>query len=549
MKPISWNDIEMYSDLAVRIGLNSARLEAKGYRPSEVFTADAHGWPGDYEGRVMLALVLYKRVTGRTPAYLEEMVDLIPSHLNKKGYFGPVLPEGVNDEQQMAGHSWYLRSLLEYYAWKPQERIKQFITNVVENLLLPSKGNYARYPIDLDTRWESEHWHLSKLQSKGKAHAESSDCGCAFIMLDGATAVYEMMPRDDLKELIFEMIDRFRHLDFKTLKVQTHATLSALRGILRMHELTGNASLLELVDRVFAFYKTEAWTGIYGNYNWFTIPRWTEPCAIIDSYILSVRLWNVTGRSAYLHDAHHIYYNAIAHAQRETGAFGTDTCVGSQDGMLRPLTYEVTWCCTMRGAEGLSRAVENAFFVDKMQNHVSLPFYYNCKAVLRFDAGDLTVREKTSYPIEGQCTLEILESTVSSPVTIRFFIPDWTAGAPVLCINGNVADYCLENGFASVEGLFKAGDKLTCIFEQELCIRENTFNSNNDRDYFTFRHGPLILARATENEIAFSRDLPLEHKGNGSYSSADAHVLLSPLSDIGRLTSPTSSLQPLFKTV
>jgi uncharacterized protein len=113
-KPIAWSDIDIYGDLAVRIGLNFARLEGRMYRPDEVFTADTAGWPADWEGRILLALSLYKRVTGRTPAYLEDILDQIPSHLNAKKYFGTIYNAGVNDEQQMAGHSWYLRALLEY---------------------------------------------------------------------------------------------------------------------------------------------------------------------------------------------------------------------------------------------------------------------------------------------------------------------------------------------------------------------------------------------------------------------------------------------------
>ena len=118
MKAIDIKDINIKGDLAVRSGLNYSRLEGKWYRPDEVFKADSHGWPADWEGRIILGLTLLAQSTHRTPAYLDEIIALIPEHLNERGYFGPILPEGKFDEQHFGGHSWIIRGLVEYYYMK-----------------------------------------------------------------------------------------------------------------------------------------------------------------------------------------------------------------------------------------------------------------------------------------------------------------------------------------------------------------------------------------------------------------------------------------------
>ena len=56
------------------------------------------------------------------------------------------------------------------------------------------------------------------------------------------------------------------------------------------------------------------------NYNWFDrFDTWTEPCAIIDSYLLAVQLWEHTMKPEYRDDAELIYYNGICHTQRNNG--------------------------------------------------------------------------------------------------------------------------------------------------------------------------------------------------------------------------------------
>lgn len=67
----------------------------------------------------------------------------------------------------------------------------------------------------------------------------STDIGCAYILLDGATAVYEVLKKEDpelAKELLpvlEAMLRNYFKIDFLGISVQTHATLSGLRGVRR----------------------------------------------------------------------------------------------------------------------------------------------------------------------------------------------------------------------------------------------------------------------------------------------------------------------------
>jgi hypothetical protein len=543
MEAAPFGSITPKSSLAVRIVANYARLEGQWYRPDEVFVADKAGWPADWEGRLILALALHWQCTGRAPAYLDEIINRIPEYLNEKGYLGEVLGAGVNDEQQMAGHSWYLRGLLECRRLGMRKRVDPLIRSVVDNLLIPSQGNYARYPVDPRTRWQSPHWRLSQLQKKASTHAETSDCGCAFIMLDGATALYEETRKPVLRKLIYEMIARYRQLDFEGLHVQTHATLSACRGILRMHRIERDPKLLSLAIRVFSLYKRVAWTDTFGNYNWFGIPKWTEPCAIIDSFLVATQLWQATAEAKWLDDAHLIYHNAIAHAQRATGAFGTDTCVGPSGNSISPTTYEVTWCCTMRGAEGLARAAQYLFFAEGDTVHV--PFYGDCEARLHLGSGDVALTEKTSFPACGAVSFLVTRSTCRRPILLRFHVPPGVRAPRAVRVNGRPTRASVAHGTLSVRLRPRAGDRVEFLLTPRLWSRASTMpvRAKGKR---LFLHGPSVLGCRRETPLRGVSPERLTHLGGGRYGVGSNGTVLEPLGDVRRLTTEDSVTQVVF---
>jgi hypothetical protein len=565
---LEFKDIEVEGELAVRSLLNYSRLEGKWYRPDEVFSADQHGWPGDWEGRLILALTMLGQATHREPAYLRGILNGIPAHLNKSGYFGPVLPPGVNDEQQMAGHSWLLRGLVEYLQWKQDDSVLPLIENVVQNLLIPSLGNYARYPLAAATRNASTHWRLSRLHSITENYAENSDAGCAFIMLDGATHVYELLRKPELKELIEEMIARYRDVSLDGLHIQTHATLSGLRGILRMYELTGESSYLDMAIRTFNFYKQEAWTEAYGNYNWFGLPRWTEPCGIVDSFMVAFSLFRHTLDPRWLADAQLIYYNAFCYAQRANGSFGTDRCVGAKlaehPQFLTAINYETYWCCTMRAGEGFARAIQYNYLTDG--ERVLLTFFNNSVATIRLQRGAVTLRQTTSFPYAGVTSLEVLAAP-DEPAELAIFIPPGVISTRVFC-NGKLLTTTSDEGILTLPAALSAGRNFQINFEMPPQVVRITAR-NNLQGYYSIQRGPAVLGARREalsktierdaysgeqflkyvppEPLPLSPEVKLNPVGNGEFEVVGNGLVLSPLCDVRQLTLPDTIRQIVFK--
>ena len=562
--------VSMKGELAVRQLLNYSRLEGKWYRPDEVFEADQHGWPADWEGRCILALSLHAKMTGRFPAYLDEIVDRIGDYTNEKGYFGKICENGYANEQQLAGHSWLVRGLLEYHKLTGKANAIKHIEDVMTNLLLPTTDNFKTYPLTVEEISRPTGWELSHPQSKTKSHAKSIDTGCGFIMLDGATALLEFYKTDELKELCEIMVDRFGKVQLQECNVQTHATLSAVRGALRYYECTGEKHALDIAIRIFDDYKREAWTEHYGNFNWWGKPRWTEPCGIIDSYIIAAWLWRLTDNAQYIEDAHHIFYNAGISSQRVNGAFGNDYCLGADllkyepwnDGNIDmrfviPRTYEIYWCCTMRAGELFEKAFATIFAAEN--NTVHLAFYHNCEATLSLQSGNIKIKETTGYPYEGNIQLEILESNISEPIDFKIHVPDlWrTNDAAVVKINDKPVEILVEEGCFSIPIIPEVGATLSVEFGIKFHVMKVQNPKENIHGNHSFRHGPMMLAVDCDLEnidqekhshapVSLPENTEFEYIGKGSWKLKDGSVILSPLCRIDRIPTIKTARQALF---
>lgn len=485
-----YESIQMEGDLLIRAMKNYDRLESEIYHPENDFGENGNeGWPGDKEGRIILGLTLQAQATHREPRYLKEIIDLIPKYVNERGYIGPVL-DGMLNEQQLSGHGWLLRGLCEYYLWKKDPKVKKHIQNILTNLALPAKGLYKQYPINPEERKQDVGEASGDTISQVGSWQLSSDTGCAFIFLDGVVQAYSILPSQELKSLIEEMIDRFLQMNIVALKLQTHATLTSLRGLLRYYEVSGSNWILQAVAERYRIYRTVGMTENYENFNWFDRPKWTEPCAIVDSFMIATQLWHFTGNSIYLEDAHHIFYNGLGHTQRANGGFGLDNCPGPEEDTINVIADEAWWCCTMRGGEGLASAIKYSYYQEG--HELFLPFYHDSTFQFRLKNKTIKMKQQTDYPLKGTVNLEVLEVNGGANILFKFFIPSWATG-PKLAVDGQEMGYRTANGFIYSEIRLKKGTKIHLSFHQELKVYQNVNMAHTRAGHYGVAYGPLVL--------------------------------------------------------
>lgn len=490
--PAPFGSITAGGELGRRARLSFARLEK--YEP-KVALAGNEGWPGDREGRAILGQTLIAQATKQPSRHVEALIAGVGARLNAKGYMGEPLPADVVDEQVMSGNGWVLRGLAEHHLWKRDEASRALIERIVAGLYLPAKGTYARYPLTAAERPRSDKADVSFTAKQAVSGWRlSTDVGCAFIALDGVTAAYEVLRTPALAALIEEMVTRFRALDVLAVNAQTHATLSATRGVLRYATLAGRPDLVAFAESMWSTYKTRGMTDHYANDNWFNRPQWTEGCAIVDAYDLPLRLFAATGNAAYLEDAQLVYWNGIGFNQRPNGGFGCDTCPGS-DGQwyLAPFAaiFEAPACCSMRGAEGIARAVAASFLV--RADGVLLPDFHDAEATLPLAGGEVTLRERTRWPYDGRVSVDVVRSTSQGVIDLRLLLPSWVDRSTIVAkTNGKPTPLDEREGAAVFRIEAKPGFRVELAFPMN--IRSVApVNAAKVPAMHGFRHGPLVL--------------------------------------------------------
>jgi hypothetical protein len=496
-KTVGLDGIHVGGDLHKRILRNFDRLESQRFQPLEdvgCFRESKYSWPGDMEGRTILSLALLEQAVEREAVYLDKTLHMLPERMNEKGFFGEdFFPQC--DEQQLSGHGWFLRGLCELYLDGGDPDVRKMIENVVDHLVLPTAGKHTIYPIDPAERDKERGGYSGTVVADQGTWRLSSDIGCDFIFMDGVIQAAEVLGRKDLYPIIDEMVARFLEIDLVAIKAQTHATLTALRGLNRYAQLTGKDELIPEVEKRFKLYVDEASTENHMNYNWFGRPTHTEPCAFIDAFMVAVQLWQATGKTEYLEEAHQIYFNGMGHAQRANGGFGLEECSGAHDVFLEMKAPEAWWCCTMRGSEGLVRAAEYSFMRD--QSTLVLPFFNS--GSVEFNGGVFDV--ESAYPYCGKVEITVVRRPKEG-TSIALFKPSWAMEAELM-LDGKVIRTNEADGFLRFDGTKEQNATFVYTFSQQPRLVP-THNRNTVGNKQKVYQGPLLLAAKTKKGVPLS---------------------------------------------
>lgn len=304
-------------ELFERLRLSRQRMSEPFYDIDNVFAPEDARWPGDKEGRALLAFVSLALAGEEKIPCMDQMIEKLPRMLNCKGYLGKIRNEFF--EQQLSGHSWLLRGLCAYYERYNKPVVLNYINNITENLYLPLAGKIKDYPVNgrKENYDGGENGHSVEICGDWLL---STDTCCAFMSIDGLSHVLKITGDKRVHALLEEMTETFMGIDKREIKAQTHCTLTAARGMMRMYEITQEEKYLEYARSILKLYTDCGMTYTYENYNWWGRPdSWTEPCAVIDSLMLSTEIYKATGEEAYRRIAARIFHNGFAPLQRPNG--------------------------------------------------------------------------------------------------------------------------------------------------------------------------------------------------------------------------------------
>lgn len=529
LQPAAAEEIAIAGELQQRMQTLWQRLQEPLYQYQGIITCSTHAeCPGDWYGRTLLALVLLSRSLKADTSPAEILLQRLPEQMNRKGYYGEKVADIHYDETKVASHNFLLRSLCAAYEWTHDQALLDRVDTIVQKLFLPLRRSIHTYPDHLQRQNIETPDALIGMQAGRVGRWRlCTDTGVLFFSLDGLAHALSLTLQPQWRDLVDTMISRFAELDLLHIKAQTHSTLTTSRALLRLYRLYGDRHYLDLARDRYELYRTHAWTQDLQNYNWFRRPQWTEGCAIIDSFMVAMSLWQETAASRYLHDAHLIYYTAMRHNQWPNGGYGTTNCLGADNSLHLQHGEEATWCCTMRGGEGLAAAMQWSYLYDP--HHLVIPFYCDSQARLRFPDGTLHLRQRTRYPYQGECLLDIIDTTVKQAKTVWLFLPFLKEPQnAAVTVNGLNVSAEYEHSFLRFKHVFNKGDRITLTFS--LALRnEPSLVQNSSTAHERFFHGPLMLGYRGAKTLTLNDLSNLRHTGNAHYQDDTSGLLLQAL--------------------
>jgi uncharacterized protein len=505
--PIPWKNLDLRGEIARRARLSFQRLE--DYSPAFTLCGN-RGWPGDREGRAILGQVLLSQTLHEESRQTGALLDGLPD-----GILGEPLDHEAIHEQQVMGHHWLLRAFCEIHAVTGREEMLDRMRRIVDELYLPLRGKWNTYPINPERRDKTKGAQAGTMvDGVVDGWKLSSDIGTAFIALDGLTQAYEVEPRPELGELIEEGIQRFLEIDPVKLGCQTHATLSCLRALLRWSRIKDRPDLVQHSAKIFDIYLSIATTEHHHNWNWFGQPTWTEPCAVVDAFMVALELWRATGNNGRLATAQEILFTGLSR-QNNIGGYGTDHCVGANGlATVRVHSYEAPHCCTMRGAEGWARIAESCWHL--AGDRVYLPWQSDSTALLRLPAGTWKVRQESRYPEDGVSTLTIEQAPEDGILELALYAAPWVDRSSAT----SVAEW--DGDWAIVR--FPARPGATVRIDLPFGLRRQPALGEMRETHVSFRHGPSLLGLRGESSTAEALGQP-KPLGRARYRTADGSVL------------------------
>ena len=217
-----------------------------------------------------------------------------------------------------------------------------------------------------------------------------------------------------------------------------------------------------------------------------------ETCNSYNMLKLAERLYRLTGEKKYMDCYETTYLNAILGSQNpETGmtTYFQPMAPGYFKTFGTPM--ENFWCCTGTGMENFTKLNNNIYHSHNGEIFVDL----YVASVLHEMSLDVDLIQKTNLTSFDGVEFMIIAMKPKS-FKLNFRIPDWTNGHIAVRVNGEQEQPAIQNGYASLEREWKAGDKVFVRFYPEVMV--STLPDNNKMAALTY--GPFVLAAGLGNQ-------------------------------------------------
>ncbi|OIN58704.1 aceric acid hydrolase [Arsenicibacter rosenii] len=224
-----------------------------------------------------------------------------------------------------------------------------------------------------------------------------------------------------------------------------------------------------------------------------------ETCANIGSLLWNYRMLQITGQARYADVMELALYNSILSGVSLDGTryFYTNPLSASDN-----YPYQLRWtggrqpyirlsnCCPPNTVRTIAEVSNYAYSVSDQGIWLNL-YGANTLNTALANGESLSLRQETSYPWDGQITVQI-EKAPASPFGVFVRIPGWCKGASVK-VNGSVVAGAVKSGeYFAIRRNWKAGDKVELSLPMPVALLESNPLVEETRNQVAVKRGPVV---------------------------------------------------------
>lgn len=214
-----------------------------------------------------------------------------------------------------------------------------------------------------------------------------------------------------------------------------------------------------------------------------------ETCNVYNMLRLSRTLFEITGDKKYADYYENAFYNSILSSQNPVTGMSM-YFQPMATGYFKTYGTEFTkfWCCTGTGMENFTKLNDSLYYY--RGNEIAVNLYFS--SVLTWKEKNVKLTQTADFPNRDVALfrIETLDRSPSADVTLLLRVPDWTAGEPVVCVNGRKTDAEITEGYVRVAGAFADGTELSI----QLPMQVTAHSLPDDDSSMGFQYGPVVLS-------------------------------------------------------
>ncbi|HOW25335.1 MAG TPA: glycoside hydrolase family 127 protein [Bacteroidales bacterium] len=311
--------------------------------------------------------------------------------------------------------------------------------------------------------------------------------------------------------------------DHKPIKQQDEAVGHAVRfgylysGVTDVAAITGDQEYMLAAERVWdnVVSKKLYVTGGIGargmgegfgeNYELPNMTAYCETCASIANIYWNQRMFQMTGDSKYIDILEKTLYNALLSGVSISGdRFFYDNLLEDNGSCERQPWFGCA-CCPGNVTRFMASVSGYQYAAD--DEHVFVNLFAGSDATIPFNGKDLKINQKTTYPWDGQILLT-MDPGSSGVFDLCIRIPGWAGNEAVpsnlyafsdtaesrtdIRINGTLADYQLDRGYAILHRHWKKGDQVEIALPMPVRRVKANDAVINDRNKVALQRGPVM---------------------------------------------------------